>query len=75
MAKIDPWQKAVECEQSLKSTSDPGQRAVVQNLRDLWIALGNEQSMSSDQELTKDIEKVDQLHVGLLGGASLATLH
>ena len=42
---IDPWEKAAECERSLTATPNLQQRAIVEMLRNLWIALGNTKNL------------------------------
>ena len=42
---IDPWEKAAECERSLRATPNLQQRAILEMLRNLWIALGNTKNL------------------------------
>ena len=42
MLHVDPWSKAAECERAMSIIADPDRRIVLLNLRDFWIALGNE---------------------------------
>jgi hypothetical protein len=41
---IDPWDKAAECDRALETCSDEGRMLVLVNLRELWIAIGNERA-------------------------------
>jgi len=68
MSQIDPWEKAAECENSLKAAADPQQWAILANLRDLWIALGSEKSLSA-VELAKEIEVVSRLQADFIAAS------
>jgi hypothetical protein len=46
---------------------DPGRRFVLSKLRDLWIAIGNERSLMTDDELTNDIERLRRVQSELTG--------
>jgi hypothetical protein len=73
MTTIDPWEKATECERCLQAVDDPQRRAIFANLRDLWIALGNEKSQVVT-ELAKEIDTIARLQRDLTGGET-STLH
>ena len=42
MITVDPWEKAADCERALDAAADPDRHAMLERVRDLWIALGNE---------------------------------
>ena len=68
MTTIDPWEKATECERYLQAVDDPQRRAIFANLRDLWVALGNEESLMTVAELAKEIDTIAQLQRDLTVG-------
>ena len=53
MSRIDPWEKAADCERAIQAAADPQQKTILKNLRYLWIALANES------------ETIGRLHVAL----------
>jgi hypothetical protein len=58
MRTIDPWEEAAECERSLEAEANPERRVVLEKLRDLWIALGNDTSWILDEEFAKELEAI-----------------
>ena len=68
MTTIDPWEKATECERCLQVVDDPQRRAIFANLRDLWVALGNEESLMTLAELAKEIDTIARLQRDLTVG-------
>ena len=68
MTTIDPWEKATECERYLQAVDDPQRRAIFANLRDLWVALGNEESLMTLAELAKEIDAIARLQRDLTDG-------
>jgi hypothetical protein len=67
MFPVDPFDKASDCARSLQTTQDPERRFVLSKLRDLWIAIGNERSLMTDDELANDIERLRRVHSELTG--------
>src|SRR4051812_33800470 len=47
MSRIDPWEKAADCERAIQAAADPQQKTILKNLRYLWIALANESECMS----------------------------
>ena len=68
MTTIDPWEMATECERYLQAADDPQRRAIFANLRDLWLALGNEESPMTVAELAKEIDTIARLQRDLIVG-------
>ena len=68
MTTIDPWEKATECERYLQAVDDPQRRAIFANLRDLWVALGNEKSLMTVAELAKEIDAIARLQRDMTDG-------
>ena len=58
MVPVDPFDKAADCVRSLQTTQDLGRRFALSKLRDLWIAIGNQRSLMTDDELANDIERL-----------------
>jgi YozE SAM-like protein len=65
MAHCDPWEKAADCERGL-AVADPKRRPILEQLRDLWIALGNEQSLMSDAQLAKEVEAIGRIQADMV---------
>jgi hypothetical protein len=65
MLEFDPWEKAKECVRALQISMDPHQKAVLTSLKEMWIALANEQRFVSPEHLAHEVEAIDRLHVSL----------
>lgn len=65
MSNIDPWEKAADCERAIKSAADHEQRALLTNLRDLWITLGSQCELMSTDEMAQEAEAIGRLHADL----------
>jgi hypothetical protein len=66
MLQIDPWVKAAECERAISVVADPERRSVLISLRSLWIALGNEGSISDTSRQAGQVPMIAQIHAELL---------
>ena len=65
MARVDPWEKAADCERAIRITLDPLQRETLSNIREFWIALAHESRLLSDDALATQIETIGRLHAKL----------
>ncbi len=65
MTRIDPWEKAADCERALQIAADPQQKMILKNLRDLWVALANESGFMSADQLAEESEAIGRLHLEL----------
>ena len=65
MSRIDPWEKAADCERAIQAAADPQQKTILKNLRYLWIALANESECMSADEFAHESETIGRLHVAL----------
>ena len=59
MSRIDPWEKAADCERAIQAAADPQQKTILKNLRYLWIALANESDCMSADEFAHDIDETN----------------
>jgi len=66
MLQIDPWVKAAECERAIRVVADPERRSVLISLRGLWVALGNEESISAKSRQSGQVPKIAQIHAELM---------
>ena len=66
MLKVEPWGKAAECERAIEIVADPERRVVLNSLRSLWLALGNEQPFSDGLKRTGQLSTIAQIHVELM---------
>ena len=66
MLLVNPWDKAAECERAIKVVADPERRNVLDSLRSLWIALGNEQSLVGTVERASQLSTITQIHAELM---------
>ena len=71
MEPVNPFEKAADCERSLQRSQDLGRRLALSKLRDLWIAIGNEGSLISADDLTNDIERLDRVQAELMYAQSI----
>ena len=62
MARPDPWEKAAECERALQTAIDPRRRALLESLRNQWIALANRRSLMTDVEVAGDADGLSRPH-------------
>jgi hypothetical protein len=75
MKTIDPWKEAAECERSLQAEVDPERQSILEKLRDLWIALGNETSWMADPDFAKEIEAIARAQSDALPRTHSGMLH
>jgi hypothetical protein len=66
MFLVNPWDKAAECARAIKVVADPERRIVLDRLRSLWVALGNEQSLVGAAERAGQLSTITQIHVELM---------
>ncbi len=66
MASGNPLDKAADCERSLQTAQDLGRRLGLSKLRDLWMAIGNEGSLMTDDDLANEIERLDRVQNELM---------
>ena len=66
MSLVDPWGKAAECERAIEVVADPERRIVLNSLRSLWIALGNERSFFDELKRADQLSTIAQIHVELM---------
>jgi hypothetical protein len=71
MSRIDPWEKAADCERALRLTLDPVHRANLTNIREFWISLANERPFLSEHEFARQAEAIGRLHASLAAPASI----
>ena len=67
MSQVDPWEKAAECARAIQISDDPHRKAVLNNIRQMWMALANERSFLSPEHLAREVETIRRLHVTLTG--------
>jgi len=65
VAMIDPWEKAAECEREIKSCPDLSRRCVLENLRQLWVAIGKDKSVGTS-EWQGHAADADKLHADVM---------
>jgi hypothetical protein len=67
MSQVDPWEKAADCARAIEISIDPHQKAVLSNLQQMWIALGNRRNFLNQHELAREVDKIGRLHC-IFGG-------
>jgi hypothetical protein len=75
MTSVDPWEKAADCERGLVSAADPKHRPVLEKVRDLWVALANKQSLMSPDDVAKEVETINRIHIALVSKEQSERLH
>jgi hypothetical protein len=80
MSQVDPWEKAAECARAIQCSIDPHEKTILQNVQHMWIALGNERSFLTPEEVASEGERIDRLYkfTGLRGrtpGTNRALAH
>ena len=71
MHLIDPWEKAAECARAIRLSMDPHRKELLENLQHMWIALGNERNLLTDEELAQEAERIGRLHAKFAGDGTL----
>jgi len=72
MILLDSWSKAAECERAMAIVADPERRIVLSSLRDLWIALGNRQTLLDQPERAAQLSTIVEIHAQLMWGCRRA---
>jgi hypothetical protein len=62
MSKLDPWEKAADCERALRLAIDPVHRERLVNIREFWISLASQKHALSEDEFAKQAESIGRLH-------------
>ncbi len=68
MLQVDAWSKAAECERAIGIVADPERRVVLSSLRDVWIRIGNKQSVLRAPNKLSQISTIAQIHTELMSG-------
>ena len=63
---IDPWEKAGECVEAIKISTDPELGALLTAIRDSWIKLGNQRPLLSRGEFAKQVARIGRMHSDLV---------
>jgi hypothetical protein len=71
MFQVDPWEKAAECARAIQISMDPHRNAVLINLQQMWVGLGNQRDFLSQEELAREVEKIDRLQFKFGGADSV----
>lgn len=66
MVYVDPWDKAAECERAIEIVADPEQRAVLNSLRSVWLALGSKQDLLDRSGQAGPLSTISQIHNELM---------
>jgi hypothetical protein len=74
MHQIDPWEKAAECARAIQTSMDPHRKEMLHSLQHMWIALGNERNLLTEEELAREAERIGRLHARF-AGRNDGTLH
>lgn len=60
------FEKAAECELLMERERDQVRNTACRLLRDMWIALANESTSMSSEELALEVASLDQIQSGFL---------
>jgi hypothetical protein len=63
--RVDPWQKAEECERALERTTDLRGRELLSYLEGLWIGLANKSPFLPGDQLAEEIATVNELQADM----------
>jgi len=66
MVRVDPWDKAAECERAIAIVADPERRVVLSRLRGVWLALGNKQGLFHRPAQFGALATIAQIHTELM---------
>ena len=59
------FDRAAHCTRLMNLSSDPVNKETLKQLRDMWIALANESTSMSAQELAKQITSIEAIQSGV----------
>ena len=59
------FDRAAHCARLMNLSSDPVNKQTLKQLRDMWIALANESTNMSAQELAKQITSIEAIQSGV----------
>jgi hypothetical protein len=59
------FDRAAQCARLMNLSADPVNKQTLKQLRDMWIALANESTNMSAQELAKEIISIEAIQSGL----------
>ena len=59
-------ERAAACSAQIARASDPDQRALLENVQEMWRALADDCERYSEHELTRQIERIATLHNDIL---------
>ena len=65
MLRVDPWEKAADCERALRLTLDPVHRANLTNIREFWISLATKRPFLSENEFAQQVEAISRFHANV----------
>jgi hypothetical protein len=71
MFQIDPWEKAADCDRTLRLTIDPVRREILTNIREFWVSLARSRQLLSNEELGRQAEAIGRLHTKLMDPTSV----
>ena len=60
--KVDPWERAADCERALRVAVDPAHRNKLKDIREFWISLAYARPFLSEQQFAKEVETIGRLH-------------
>jgi hypothetical protein len=73
MGKSDLLAHAAECERTLQVATEPEQRHLLQQVREVWLGLARDQRMARDPDMQVAIADLKRLHAEIT--AAKPTLH
>ena len=63
---FDPWDKAGECTEAIKISSDLELRTLLDATRDSWIKLANQRPLLTDTEFADQAARIGRIHSHLI---------
>ena len=64
--KLDPWDKAAECDRAIEIVADPERREVLDRLRSVWLAIGDRPSFLDRAERAAQLSTLAQIHGAMM---------
>jgi hypothetical protein len=68
MKQTDAFNKAAECERSMRLETDELQKSAYRSLMGLWVALGNNYASISPQQFELEFDDLDQIQTRYQNG-------
>jgi hypothetical protein len=65
--QADLFERAAKCELASRAVADRTRRAIMQQLRDLWMNLANQSPFMSEIQVREEMAALENIHAAVFG--------